>query len=283
MKLKIIHTSTFKVDGGAMFGVIPKTLWNKVYPSDENNLCTLANKCFLIETNNRIFLIDTGIGDKVDEKTQKFYSIDKENNIVNELEKNNYSINDITDVILTHLHWDHCGGATIFKDGKLFPTFPNATYHLSLKQYERAIKPNIRESAAFKKENFLPLVENNLINFITNNTKLNENIELRLFDGHTPGLISVIIKVNDKTIVIPSDLIPTSANIPLTWISAYDNNPETVLEEKESLLLEAYYNNFLIFFQHDYFHDFCNLKLTDKGIRENQFFKLNDLFLASES
>jgi len=279
MKIKIIETPNFKVDGGAMFGVIPKSMWQKVYPADENNMCNLANRCLLIDNGKKVILIDTGIGDKHDEKFLSYIYVNGEGNLISSLYKHGYSPQQITDVIFTHLHWDHCAGATKFNSDKtkIELVFPNANYWTSKKQWEWAIKPNIREKAAFMKENLLPLLDSGKLNFIEKNTFFDENIELRLYDGHTMGMISIIIYLKNKTIALPADLIPTSAHIPLTWISAYDIQPLLLLEEKQNFLNEAYEKNWFLFFEHDINVECCNLQKTEKGIKPSEYFLLEQI------
>ncbi|MCX7955117.1 MAG: MBL fold metallo-hydrolase [Bacteroidales bacterium] len=278
MKLIVIETENFKVDGGAMFGVIPKSLWSKVYPCDENNMCNLANRCLLIETNDRRILIDCGIGDKLDSKFRSYFYISGDTNLYKSLEKNGYKITDITDVILTHLHWDHCGGATKYNENKiLVPVFPNAIYWVSEKQWNRALNPNLREKAAYITENFIPLKKYNVVNYITENQMLFPGIEVRIYNGHTEGMLSIIIHGNDKTLAIPCDLVPTSANVPLTWISAYDNNPELLLKEKTDFLNEAYIKNWFLFFEHDSFHEVCTLAKSEKGFHVDRFYSLSEI------
>jgi glyoxylase-like metal-dependent hydrolase (beta-lactamase superfamily II) len=279
MKIKIIETPNFKVDGGAMFGVIPKSMWQKVYPADENNMCNLANRCLLIDNGKKVILIDTGIGDKHDEKFLSYIYVNGEGNLIGSLYKHGYSPQQITDVIFTHLHWDHCAGATKFNSDKtkIELVFPNANYWTSKKQWEWAIKPNIREKAAFMKENLLPLLDSGKLNFIEKNTFFDENIELRLYDGHTMGMISIIIYLKNKTIALPADLIPTSAHIPLTWISAYDIQPLLLLEEKQNFLNEAYEKNWFLFFEHDINVECCNLQKTEKGIKPLEYFLLEQI------
>ncbi len=250
MKVEIVLTSNFKVDGGAMFGVIPKSMWNKVYPADENNLCNLANRCLLIDTGERRVLIDAGIGNKHDEKFLSHIYVNGEGELLSSLQTLGYKPEDITDVVFTHLHWDHCAGATYYSENRsnILLTFPNAIHWASKKQWEWAMNPNPREKAAFQKENLLPIAESGKLQLIERNVELYQGIELRLSDGHTMGMISIIIRANEKTIALPADLIPTAAHIPLPWISAYDIQPLLLLKEKESLLNEAVEHNWILFF-----------------------------------
>ena len=280
MKIYNINTPNFKVDGGAMFGVIPKSMWQKVYPADENNMCNLANRCLLVDNGNRRILIDTGIGDKHNEKFLSHIYVNGNYDLLTSLKEAGYEAEDITDVIFTHLHWDHCAGATKYSADKtkIELTFPNAIHWTSAKQWNWAMNPNIREKAAFQAENLLPIKENGNLKLIENNTFLYDGIEIRIYDGHTKGMISVIIHTKDKTIALPADLIPTTAHFSLPWISAYDIEPMLLLKEKEEFLNEAYEKNWILFFEHDIFTECCTLQKTEKGIKENTRFLLKEIF-----
>lgn len=280
MKVKVIETENFKVDGGAMFGVIPKTMWNEIYPADENNLCNLANRLLLIEIDNRKILIDTGIGDKHDEKFLSRIHVNGEGNLHKSLKIAGYTTDDITDVIFTHLHWDHCGGATYYdKNKELKLTFPNAQYWVSKDQWNWALNPNAREKAAFQNENFLPLYESGKLNFIEKNTMLFPNVEVRIYNGHTMGMISLILYGKNKTLALPADLIPTSAHVPLSWISSYDIQPMVLLKEKTEFLNEALDKNWILFFEHDINGECCELEKTPKGFKIKSLFPLTQITL----
>lgn len=255
MKLIVVETENFKVDGGAMFGVIPKSMWQKVYPADENNMCNLANRCLLIDTGNRRILVDTGIGNKHDEKFLSHIYVNGDGNLLKSLEKSGYSTNDITDVIFTHLHWDHCAGATYYNEKhELCLTFPYATYWASQKQWDWAMTPNTREKAAFQKENLIPLQQSGLLRLLHNDIELFPNIHIRITDGHTMGMISLIIRTEKHIIALPADLIPTAAHIQLPWISAYDIQPMVLLHDKTQFLNQAVEQNWVLFFEHDIFY-----------------------------
>jgi len=278
MKLHSINTGTFKLDGGAMFGVVPKTLWQKVYPSDENNLCTWALRCLLIENNEQRILIDCGIGNKQDEKFLGHYYIKNNDGFVQTLLHTGFKPDDITDVILTHLHFDHCGGAVKYNEEKteFVPTFKNATYWLGKQQWDLANNPNSREKASFFKENFIPLLNAGKIEFIEKDTELFENVSVKIFNGHTAGQVIPFVKYNNKTIVYMADLIPTSAHLPLVWVLSYDTNPLISLSEKEIFLNEAAENNYILFFEHDIINECCTVKKTDKGVRTDKAGLLNE-------
>ncbi|MCX7862440.1 MAG: MBL fold metallo-hydrolase [Bacteroidales bacterium] len=278
MKLFVIETENFKVDGGAMFGVIPKSMWQKVYPADENNMCNLANRCLLVDTGHKKILIDAGIGNKHDEKFLSHIFVNGEGNLIKSLSKAGYSTNDITDVIFTHLHWDHCAGATYYNENhELCLTFPQAHYWTSKKQWEWAMQPNAREKAAFQEENLLPLEQSGKLHFIDHDMELFPGIYIRITDGHTIGMISVIINTGSYTVALPADLIPTTAHIPLPWISAYDIQPMILLNDKINFLNEAYANNWILFFEHDIHTECCTLQKTEKGIKEKDRFSLNNI------
>jgi glyoxylase-like metal-dependent hydrolase (beta-lactamase superfamily II) len=278
MKLFVIETENFKVDGGAMFGVIPKSMWQKIYPADENNMCNLANRCLLIDTGNRRILVDTGIGNKHDEKFLSHIYVNGDGNLFKSLQKSGYSTNDITDVIFTHLHWDHCAGATYYnKDKELCLTFPNATYWASRKQWNWAMNPNAREKAAFQQENLLPLLQSGKLNLLDNDVELFPNIHIRITDGHTIGMISLIIQTEKHIVALPADLIPTAAHIPLPWISAYDIQPMILLKDKTEFLRQAAEQYWVLFFEHDIFTECCTVQKTEKGYKEMERFSLNQL------
>lgn len=249
IKFHIIETGYFMADGGAMFGAIPKIYWNRKYPCDENNLCVMAMRCLFVETENRRILIDTGVGNKHD---LKFYQPHNLNDIVHEIGSFGYSANDITDVILTHLHFDHCGYATRFDENKeIVPTFPNATYWLSKAQWDNYRNPRLYEKDSFFPENIEPITKAKQLNLINEDTELFEGFSLKLFDGHTPGQIAVFIDTESEKIVYPGDVIPTSAHVSLGWLSAYDNNAALAMEEKKRLLDEIVLQKRTAIFYHD--------------------------------
>lgn len=279
MKLYTINTGHFKLDGGAMFGVVPKVIWNKLNPADENNLCSWAMRCLLIEENNRRILIDTGMGDKQDQKFFGHYYLHGNDSLEKSLHTLGLNYSDITDVILTHLHFDHCGGA-IYRDGDLLKTrFPNATFWSNEKHWEWAVNPNDREKASFLKENILPLKESGQLKMIpVANEKtafFSDNISLRLVNGHTESMMLPQIRYRGRTIVFMADLLPAIAHIPLPYVMAYDMFPLTTLLEKKEFLSEALENDYILFFEHDPVYECCTLQKTEKGIREKERFKLD--------
>jgi glyoxylase-like metal-dependent hydrolase (beta-lactamase superfamily II) len=282
MKLFSIETGNFKLDGGAMFGVVPKSLWNKVYPADENNMCNLALRNLLVESNNKVTLIDAGLGSKQNEKFFSYYYLNGVSTLEHSLNQVGFSKQDITDVILTHLHFDHCGGA-IEKDGdtEYRPAFPNANYWISRSQWKWAMDPNQRERASYLPENFEPLEKTGKLNLINDEEKFNEDIEFRFFKGHTEGLMIPLVHYKNSTLVFVSDLIPTIAHLPLSWICGFDTRPLLSMEEHKTFLNEALHKNYTLFFEHDVYNECCNLINTDKGIRMKESFTLNEFMQRS--
>ena len=286
MKLYSINTGYFKLDGGAMFGVVPKSMWNKINPADENNLCSWALRCLLIEDGNRLILVDNGNGDKQDAKFFSHYYLHGDDTLDKSLAKYGFHRDDITDVFLTHLHFDHCGGS-IMRDGdKLVPAFKNATYWSNKEHWDWAVYPNDREKASFLKENILPIEESGKLKFIEvtggrdgklGETAFTENISIRFVNGHTESMMLPQIKYNGKTIVFMADLLPSAGHIPIPYVMAYDMFPLTTLNEKKSFLKEAVEGEYILFFEHDPVNECCNLQQTDRGIRAKDLFKLSDI------
>jgi glyoxylase-like metal-dependent hydrolase (beta-lactamase superfamily II) len=279
MKLYSINAGYFKLDGGAMFGVVPKSIWSKLNPSDENNMCNWAMRCMLIEDEGRLILIDNGMGYKQDEKFFSYYYLNGDDTLEKSLAKHGFSKDDITDVFLTHLHFDHCGGS-IEKDGdELVPAFKNATYWSNENHWKWATNPNDREKASFLKENILPIQQSRQLEFIDTMDEIEfaKNIHVRFVSGHTESMMLPQIQYKDKTIIFMADLLPSTFHIPVPYIMAYDTRPLETLREKKQFLNEALQKKFLLFFEHDPVIECCNLKLTDKGIRSNETFMLADI------
>ncbi len=286
MKLYSINTGYFKLDGGAMFGVVPKSIWNNINPADENNLCSWALRCLLIEDGNRLILVDNGNGDKQDAKFFSHYHLHGNDTLDKSLTKYGFGKDDITDVFLTHLHFDHCGGSIIREGEKLAPAFKNATYWNNKAHWDWAVNPNDREKASFLKENILPIEESGQLKFIEvqngKNEKLGEtvfteNISVRFVNGHTQAMMLPQIKYKNRTVVFLADLLPSAGHIPLPYIMGYDMFPLTTLHEKKYFLKEAVENDFILFFEHDPVHECCTLHQTEKGIRPKDFFKLEEI------
>jgi glyoxylase-like metal-dependent hydrolase (beta-lactamase superfamily II) len=278
MKAYSINTGYFKLDGGAMFGVVPKSIWNKLNPADENNMCTWAMRCLLIEDENRLILIDNGIGDKQDAKFFSHYYLHGEDTLDKSLAIHGFHRNDITDVILTHLHFDHCGGSIIKENDRYVPAFKNAIYWSNARHWKWATEPNEREKASFLKENILPIKESGQLKFIENNINdFPKNITIKHAFGHTDDMMLPQFEYKGKTILFMADLLPSAAHIPLPYVMGYDMFPLTTLNEKKSILNEALENKFILFFEHDPKIECGTLKLTEKGIRLNETFLLSEL------
>jgi len=276
MQLHTINTGYFKLDGGAMFGVVPKSMWNKLNPADDNNMCTWAMRSLLIEDGNKLILVDTGIGNKQDDKFFGHYYLHGDDSLQSSLAKKGFSVDDITDVILTHLHFDHCGGSIIREGEKLIPAFKNATYWSNQQHWNTATMPNDREKASFLKENILPIQESGQLKFIDVQTQeFSAEIKIRQVFGHTEAMMLPQINYKGKQIVFMADLLPSAAHIPVPFVMAYDMFPLTTLNEKKSFLTEAVENDYVLFFQHDPKVECCNLQVTEKGIRAKDYFNLD--------
>ncbi len=279
MKLHTIDTGYFKLDGGAMFGVVPKSIWQKLNPADENNMCNWAMRCLLVEDGDRLILVDNGIGDKQDAKFFSYYFMSGEATLENSLNKLGFNLNDITDVFLTHLHFDHCGGSVKWNATKelLEPAFKNATYWSNEDHWEWATKPNPREKASFLKENILPISESGQLKFLKAEDQLTDNFKFNLVNGHTESMMLPIINYNGKKIAYCADLIPSAAHIPVPYVMAYDTRPLLSLQEKADFLAEAIKENYSLFFEHDPINECANLIQTERGIKLNTTFKLSEL------
>jgi glyoxylase-like metal-dependent hydrolase (beta-lactamase superfamily II) len=277
MKLSLFNISNFRIDGGAMFGVIPKTMWSRVMTSDENNTIDLSLNSLVIESEGRVILVDAGWGDKQDEKFFRHVYLHGGEGLINGLAGCGYKPGDVTDIILTHLHADHCGGCFTWGAGKVpVPLFPNAVYHVSRVQWDWAADSNQREEDAFLSENIQPLGDSGRLNFIDDDCELYKGVRLRICYGHTPGLIVPMVTYRNRVFAYVGDLIPTSAHIPLLWNMAYDLLPLVTIAEKETLLSEALLNNYVLVFQHDPGKECCTLTETPKGIRAGAGGKLAD-------
>jgi glyoxylase-like metal-dependent hydrolase (beta-lactamase superfamily II) len=282
MKLYTINTGYFKLDGGAMFGVVPKSIWNKINPADENNMCSWALRCLLIEDGSKLILVDNGMGDKQDAKFFSHYYLHGDDTLDKSLAKYGFHRDDVTDVFLTHLHFDHCGGSIIRDGDKLVPAFKNATYWSNEAHWETATNPNEREKASFLKENILPIRESGRLRFVqtakgSSQTKFSENISIRIVNGHTEAMMLPQINHNERTIVFMADLLPSQGHIPVPYIMAYDMQPLVTLNEKKTFLNEALQNDYILFFEHDPQYECCMLHQTERGIRPKNFFKLDEV------
>ena len=279
MQLYTIDTGYFKLDGGAMFGVVPKVLWSRTNPADENNLCPWAMRSLLIEDGDKLILIDNGIGDKQDDKFLRHYYLHGDVNLKSSLAKFNFSVDDITDVFLTHLHFDHCGGSVTWnKDRTSYEmTFKNAKYWSNKNHWKWAIEPNSREKASFLKENIFPIHESGHLNFVENEKNIFKNFDVLIVNGHTEGQMIPHIKFGNKTIVFAADLLPSTGHIPLPYVMGYDTKPLVTLNEKEKFLNEAADREYIIFLQHDNYNECCTLKKTERGVRLKDTFSLSEI------
>jgi len=270
MKLIPISAGNFHCDGGALFGVIPKKLWSKVYAADENNFTKLALRCLLVDIGEKKILIETGIGNHYPEKHFENNGFNPGNHLEESLQERGYSVDEITDVFFTHLHWDHCTGAVKSNNGELHPVFPNANYWCSKTQWEHSRISNAREKAAYHPEVLNFLFNTAKLNLVENEGELFSNIEVRFYDGHTPGQMIPFIRFENKTVVYMADLIPTAANIPLLWLAAYDLYPVKAFEEKEKFLDEAVKKEYILFFEHDFYTECATVSKTEKGFVANE-------------
>jgi glyoxylase-like metal-dependent hydrolase (beta-lactamase superfamily II) len=279
MKLHLFNIANFKVDGGAMFGVVPKVLWSRVYSANENNLIDLTLRSMVVETEGHIILVDTGWGDKQDEKFFRHVYLHGGEGLIEGLKNRGYSPEDITDVFLTHLHADHCGGCVKRKnpEGNYELTFPRATYHVSRDQWQWAGKNNLREADSFLEENITPLGDSGHLNLIEKDCELFTGFSVMMCYGHTPGLMIPLIKYHGKTLVYTGDLIPTIAHIPLIWNMSYDIESLKTIVEKKRLLSEAIDGGYILVFQHDEHIECCTLEMTSKGIRAGKKFDFSEL------
>ena len=278
MKIHVINTGNFKLDGGAMFGVIPKSIWSKTNPPDENNMCSWAMRCLLIENEDDKILIDTGIGNKQNNKFFQYFYLHGNDSLLKSLNNINVAPSEITDVFFTHLHFDHCGGAVIQNNGRYELLFKNATHLTNKRHWDLANNPNGREKASFLKENFKPIEENNQLKFISEGY-LKSNISVRFFHGHTTAQMIPIIKIQNQTIVFMADLLPSIGHIPLPYIMGYDTQPLITLKEKEDFLKEAAQEKYILFLEHDYNYECCTVMETSKGVRIEKCGKLKDFLI----
>jgi len=279
MKLHTIDTGFFKLDGGAMFGVVPKAIWNKTNPADENNMCTWAMRCLLVEDGDRLILIDTGIGNKQDQKFFSYYYLHGDASMDKSLAAKGFHRDDITDVFLTHLHFDHVGGAVVRDGDKLAPAFKNATYWSNENHWEWAVNPNDREKASFLKENILPIQESGQLKFITGDdgVQFTQDFSIKFAYGHTEAMMLPLINYKDKQVLYMADLLPSVGHLPMPYVMAYDMFPLKTLTEKKIVLTEALEKEYILYLEHDPVNECCTLLQTEKGIRLGDTFKLSEL------
>ena len=278
MKLHVINTGLFKLDGGAMFGVVPKSMWQKTNPADINNMCTWSMRCLLIEDGNQLILIDNGMVDKQDAKFFSFYYLHGDDSLMGSLSKAGFSPDDVTDMFLTHLHFDHCGGGVKKENDKLSLVFKNAKYWSNADHWKWATQPNAREKASFLSENILPMQEGGHLNFVDGSKPVPfKQFDIFYASGHTDRMMLPKIKYKDKTICFVADLIPSSSHIPLPYVMGYDTRPLITMTEKEIFLKEAADNGHILFFEHDSMSECCTVKHTEKGVRLDRTFSLSDI------
>jgi glyoxylase-like metal-dependent hydrolase (beta-lactamase superfamily II) len=284
MKIYPIETGLFKLDGGAMFGVVPKTLWQKTNPADDNNLCTWSMRCLLIEDGNRLILIDTGIGDKQSEKFFSHYHLMDTKTLEQSLIKLGFGLDQITDVFLSHLHFDHCGGAIQWNNDRtsLAPVFKNAIYWSTENHWKWATEPNPREKASFLAENILPLQESGQLQFVNREGNYTKNVfnnfDVLFVDGHTESMMVPHIHYKEKTLVFMADLLPSVGHIPLPYVMGYDTRPLLTMDEKKLFLDTAAEKELVLFLEHDSVNECCTVEATEKGVRLKESFTFNSIF-----
>jgi len=285
MKIYTLSHGDFKLDGGAMFGVVPKVLWQRTNPADENNLIEMTMRSLLIEDGNRLILIDTGMGDKQSEKFFSHYKPTKQNLFDESLKAYGFHRDDITDIFMTHLHFDHCGGS-IVKNPKGFyePAFKNARFWSNKNHWQWATQPNPREKASFLKENILPIRESGQLNFVPlpeNQRILHSkelNFDIIFIDGHTEKQMLPMIEYQGKKLVFMADFLPTVGHIPLAYVMGYDTRPLLTLDERMEIFSRAADENWYLVLEHDPYHEICTLKHTEKGVRLNKIYKFEEIF-----
>ncbi|WP_161887662.1 MBL fold metallo-hydrolase [Pontibacter russatus] len=279
MKLHVIDTGFFKLDGGAMFGVVPKTLWQRTNPADENNLCTWAMRCLLVEDGDRLILIDNGIGDKQDAKFLSHYYLHGEATLKSSLHTAGFAPEDITDMFLTHLHFDHCGGGVQYSSsGAPELVFPNAIYWSNADHWEWATKPNAREKASFLKENILPMQESGHLRLIDPAVPSPfPQFDIFYANGHTDKMMVPVIPYKGRKLAYMADLLPSTGHIPLPYVMGYDTRPLLTLDEKASFLTKAAAEDYVLFLEHDPVHECCTVAQTEKGVRLAETFTLAEL------
>lgn len=277
MNLHVINTGFFKLDGGAMFGVVPKTIWQKTNPPDANNLCTWAMRCLLVEDDQKLILIDNGIGNKQDEKFFSHYNLHGADSLTRSLRTHGFTEGDITDMFLTHLHFDHCGGGVTRVGERLMPAFANAKYWSNAAHWQWATVPNPREKASFLAENIMPMQASGQLNFVVRGSQPLSAFDIAYVSGHTESMMIPKIHYRGRTICFMADLLPSVGHIPLPYVMAYDTRPLLTMEEKANFLEEAAANEYILFLEHDPVHECCTVKKTEKGIRLDRTFALNEV------
>ncbi len=277
MNLRVINTGFFKLDGGAMFGVVPKSIWQRTNPADENNMCSWAMRSLLIEDGNQLILIDNGMGDKQDQKFFSHYYLHGNDSLSQSLHKAGFSESDVTDMFLTHLHFDHCGGGVKVKEDQSTLTFPNAKYWSNAEHWQWATEPNSREKASFLKENIFPIEQSGHLTFVDSKQSPFPQFNIFYASGHTDKMMIPQISYKGKTVCFMADLLPSVGHIPLPYVMGYDTRPLLTMAEKERFLNEAADKNYVLFFQHDPVNECCTVKHTEKGVRLERVFRLEEI------
>ncbi len=280
MKLYSINAGHFKLDGGAMFGTVPKSIWHKLNPADENNMCSWAMRCLLIEDGNRLFLIDNGMGNKQSEKFFGYYYMHGNDTLENSLNQAGFTADDVTDMILSHLHFDHCGGSIQFDKDKTGyePAFKNAVYYSTKRHWKWATEPNPREKPSFLSENILPIQESGQLKFLNEGESITENISVMFANGHTDGMMVPHIKYKGKTLVYMADMMPSVGHIPVNYVMGYDTRPLLTMQEREPFMKRAADEEYILFLEHDPVNECCTVQHTDKGVRLKEKFSLKEFF-----
>jgi glyoxylase-like metal-dependent hydrolase (beta-lactamase superfamily II) len=281
MHLYTINTGFFKLDGGAMFGVVPKSIWKNLNPADENNMCNWAMRCLLVEDGNRLILIDNGIGDKQSDKFFGYYYLNGDDSLDKSLNQLGFSKDDITDVVLSHLHFDHCGGSIIWNENKTAyrTAFKNASYWSNEEHFNHALNSNPREKASFLTENIVPIKESGQLKFVSQANDVADFMSMRTVYGHTEAMMLPQISIKGRTVVFCADLIPSMGHLPVHYVMAYDIKPLECMRDKQLFLEEAVANQYILFFEHDPVNECCTVKKNDRGqVVVDQVFKLSDLF-----
>ncbi len=280
MKLHSVNAGYFKLDGGAMFGTVPKSIWNKLNPADENNMCSWATRCLLIEEGNRLFLIDNGMGNKQSEKFFGYYYLHGNDSLDKSLKQAGFSFDDVTDMILSHLHFDHCGGSIQHNKDKTGyePAFKNALYYSNERHWKWATKPNPREKASFLSENILPIKESGQLKFINEGDNITENLSVIFANGHTEAMMVPHINYKGKTVVYMADMMPSVGHIPLNYVMGYDVRPLLTMQEREPFMKRAADEEYILFLEHDPVNECCTVQHTEKGVRLKETFTLKEFF-----
>lgn len=282
MKIHALDTGLFKLDGGAMFGVVPRSMWQKLNPPDANNMCTWAMRCLLVEDGGRLLLIDNGIGEKLGEKMRGHLYLHGDDSLEKSLRQLGFTSSDVTDVFLTHLHFDHCGGSVVRRpDGALQTAFPNATYWSNAAHWDWATHPNAREKASFLRENILPIQESGQLQFIDPAAGVPDALpqlsELLFVDGHTEKMMVPVLRYQGRTLAYMADLLPSTGHLPLPYVMSYDVRPLVTLAEKEAVLRRAAEENWVLILEHDPQHEACTVQLTDKGVGLCETLRVSEL------